>query len=222
MKILLVEDDKIIWENIKEYLEDAGFNVDWIQNWKQAYIKALEYDYDLIILDVMLPEKNGFLIAKDLRKLKVKTPIIFLTAKEDLESKEKGFLYWWDDYIVKPFSLKELLLRIRSILKRVKHQEEINILKYDDVVLNQDTKEVFRWKEKIELTPKEFRILEMLLLNQGKVVSKEDLLNDIWWYNNDIYSDVVRTHIKMLRDKLNKWGKKDIISTIRGIGFKIW
>jgi len=217
MKILLVEDDKVIWNNIKEFLEDAWFLVDWIDNWQQAYIKALEYNYDLIILDVMLPEKNGFEIAKQLRKLKINTPIIFLTAKDDLESKEKWFLSWWDDYLTKPFSLKELLLRIRSILKRTKQQEEISILKYKDLVLNQDTKEVFKWKNKINLTPKEFKLLEELLLNKWKTLTKEELLENVWGYNNDIYSDVVRTHIKYLRDKI--WA--DYIETVRWVWFRI-
>jgi len=219
MKILLVEDDKIIWKNIKEYLEKSGFVVDWEENGQRWYIRALEYNYDLIILDVMLPDKDGFSIAKQIRQLNVETPIIFLTAKEDLQSKEKWFLSWWDDYITKPFSLKELLLRIRTILKRINNQKQLNILEIWDIVLNQDTKEVFRNWKKIELTPKEFALLEHLMLNDWKTISKDELLTSIWWYNNDIYSDVVRTHIKTLRDKLNKWFSKDPIKTIRWQGF---
>jgi len=215
MKILLVEDDKIIWENIKTYLEKNWFVVDWFQDGKQAFIRALEYDYDIIILDVMLPSKDGFQIAKQLRKYKIFTPIIFLTAKDDLESKEIGFTSGWDDYLTKPFSLKELLLRIRNLVKRSKNLENLNILKYKDIELNQDTKEVFKNWEKITLTPKEFKLLEELMLNQWKVLSKEDLLISIWWYNNDIYSDVIRTHIKSLRDKI--W--HEYIKTVRWMWF---
>ena len=215
MKILLVEDDLIIWKNIKEYLEDAWFVVDWKKDGQEGFSRILEHDYDLIILDVMLPSKDGFTLAKQIRRLKIQTPIIFLTAKEDLESKEKWFLFWWDDYLTKPFSLKELLLRIRTILKRVNQQEEINLLKYKDITLNQDTKQVFvDWKE-VHLTPKEFALLEELMINEWKALSKERLLEDIWWINNDIYSDVVRTHIKTLRDKI--W--KDYIQTVRWVWF---
>ena len=220
MKVLLVEDDKIIWENIKEYLEENGFTVDWETNWKYAYSKILDYDYDVIILDVMLPEKSGFELAKQIRNLKITTPIIFLTAKWDIESKEKWFISWWDDYLTKPFSLKELILRIRNLLKRTNKIDDINTLSKGDVVVNLDTKQVFRnWKE-IQLTPKEYKILILLMQNSPKVISKQEILNHVWGVNNDIWSDVVRTHIKSLRDKLNKWFDYDPIKTVRWMWFK--
>ena len=220
MKILLVEDDKIIWENIKEYLEENWFTVDWETNWNYAYSRILDYEYDVIILDVMLPEKDGFQLAKQIRKLGIKTPIIFLTAKWDIESKEKWFLSWWDDYLTKPFSLKELVLRIRNLLKRNEKIDDINTLSKGDIMINLDTKQVFRnWKE-IILTPKEYKILVLLMQNSPKVISKEDILNHVRWINNDIRSDVVRTHIKSLRDKLNNGFDYDPIKTVRGMGFK--
>ena len=215
MKILHVEDDKIIWENIKTYLEKNWFVVDWFTDGKQAFIRALEYDYDLIILDVMLPSKDGFQIAKQLRKYKVNTPIIFLTAKDDLESKEIWFTSWGDDYLTKPFSLKELLLRVRNLIKREKNLDSLNVLTYKDLQLNQDTKQVTKNWKIINLTPKEFKILQELMLNKWKVVSKEDLLVSIRGYNNDIYSDVIRTHIKSLRDKI--W--QEYIKTVRWMWF---
>ncbi len=217
MKILLIEDDEIIWNNIKKYLEKNWFLVDLFKDWKEWFIRWLEYSYDLIILDIMLPSKNWFNIANQFRKLKIKTPIIFLTAKDDLESKERWFSSWWDDYLTKPFSLKELLLRIRNLIKRDKNLESINEIKYKDLTINLDKKEVLKKSKKIDLTPKEFKLLEELLLNKWKVLSKEELLTNIWWYNNDIYSDVIRTHIKSLRDKI--W--YDYIKTVRWIGFII-
>jgi len=220
MKILLIEDDHIIWPNIKEYLEENWFLVDLQSDGKEWFIKAIERKYDLIILDVMLPSKDGFSIAKQLRQLKIQTPIIFLTAKEDLESKENWFLAWWDDYLTKPFKLKELVLRIKSILKRINHQESIDEIKECWITLNLDTKQAFReWKE-IQITPKEFNILEYLMKNSWKVVPKHEILEYVWGINNDIWSDVVRTHIKTLRDKLNKWFDYDPIKTVRWVWFK--
>jgi DNA-binding response OmpR family regulator len=143
-----------------------------------------------------------------------------LTAKEDLESIEKWFTLWWDDYLTKPFKLKELVLRIRSILKRVNKTEEINKITAWWLVLDLDLKEINRWDETIILTPKEFQILEYLMKNKNKVVPKKELLEYIWWINNDIRSDVIRTHMQTLRTKINSWFKTDPIKTVRGIWFK--
>ena len=168
----------------------------------------------------MLPFKSGFEITKELRKEDIKTPIIFLTAKEDLESIETWFLSWWDDYLVKPFKLKELLLRIRAVLKRVNQTNSINTIKIWDIELNLDLKQVKRYWKLIELTPKEFQILEYLMKNKNKVIPKKELLEYIWWINNDIWSDVVRSHIQTLRTKINTWFNYDPIKTIRWIWFK--
>ena len=220
MKILLVEDDKIIWENIKEYLEENNFLVKWEQDWENWYKESKRNKYDLLLFDVMLPFKSGFEITKELRKEDIKTPIIFLTAKEDLESIETWFLSWWDDYLVKPFKLKELLLRIRAVLKRVNQTNSINTIKIWDIELNLDLKQVKRDWKLIELTPKEFQILEYLMKNKNKVIPKKELLEYIWWINNDIWSDVVRSHIQTLRTKINTWFNYDPIKTIRWIWFK--
>jgi len=168
----------------------------------------------------MLPFKSGFEIAKELRKEEIKTPIIFLTAKEDLESIETWFLSGWDDYLIKPFKLKELLLRIRAVLKRVNNIKSINTIKIWDIELNLDLKQIKRNWKIIELTPKEFQILEYLMKNKNKVIPKKELLEYIWWINNDIWSDVVRSHIQTLRTKINNWFDYDPIKTIRWIWFK--
>ncbi len=220
MKILLVEDDFIIWENIKEYLEENNFIVNLKTNWEDWIKEALKNKYDLFLLDVMLPYKSGFEITKEIRNAWIQAPIIFLTAKEDLKSLEQWFLSGWDDYITKPFKLKELLLRIRAILKRTQNTTTINTIKSWNIELNLDLKEITRNWKKIELTPKEFQILEYLMKNKDKVIPKKELLEYIWWINNDIRSDVVRSHIQTLRSKLNKWFSYDPIKTIRGIWFK--
>ena len=220
MKILLIEDDHIIWPNIKEFLEESNFIVDLEDRWDFWLKKAIWHKYDLIILDIMLPGVDGFEIAKKIREEKINTPIIFLTAKEDLESIEKWFTIWWDDYLTKPFKLKELVLRIRSILKRVNKSEEINKISWWWITLDLNLKEVERWWKTMILTPKEFQILEYLMKNKNKVVPKHELLDYIWWINNDIWSDVIRTHMQGLRNKINNWFDEDPIKTIRWIWFK--
>ncbi len=220
MKILILEDDNIIWSNIEEYLSENNFIVTLVKDWEQALREAKRNKYDLWLFDVMVPFKSGFEVVKELRELWNKTPVIFLTAKEDLESKEIWFNAWADDYLTKPFKLKELLLRVRAILKRTQKTTTINTIKIWDIELNLDLKEITRdWKH-IELTPKEFQILEYLMKNKNKVIPKKELLEYIWWINNDIWSDVVRSHIQTLRSKLNKWFSNDPIKTIRGIWFK--
>lgn len=220
MKILLVEDDSIIWQNICEYLEENSFLVNWKQDWEEWYKEAMKNKYDIFIFDIMLPKKDGFEMTRELREEWNKTPVIFLTAKEDLESKEKWFNVWWDDYLTKPFKLKELVLRIRSILKRVNQSEIIDKISVWDICLDLSLKEVKRWEKIINLTPKEFMILEYLMKNKWKTVPKKEILEYIWWINNDIWSDVIRAHMLTLRKKLNNWFKNDPIKTVRWIWFK--
>lgn len=220
MKVLIIEDDHIIWPNIKEYLEENNFIVTLKQDWDSWFKEAINNKYDIIILDIMLPNRDGFSIAKEFKETKNETPFIFLTAKEDLESIERWFMLGWDDYLTKPFKLKELALRIRSILKRVNKTDSIDSINWWDIILNLNLKEIERWWKKIILTPKEFQILEYLMKNKNKVIPKHELLEYIWWINNDIRSDVIRTHIQTLRNKINLWFENDPIKTIRGIWFK--
>lgn len=220
MKILLIEDDHIIWPNIKEYLEENSFLVELKTTWETWLKEALKNKYDLFIFDVMLPEKDWFQIAKEVRMENIETPIIFLTAKEDLESKERAFTIWADDYLTKPFKLKELILRIRSILKRVNKNPELTKIILWNMELDLSLKELKRWDKVINLTPKEFMILEYLMKNNKKAIPKKEILEYIWWINNDIRSDVIRVHMLTLRKKINSWFKNDPIKTIRWIGFK--
>lgn len=222
MKILLVEDDVIIWENIKDYLQENNFMVTLISDWKNWLKEALKNEYDLFIFDIMLPYLSWIEIIKELKQEKNTTPIILLTAKEDLETKEIWFSIWADDYITKPFSLKELLLRVRSLLRRTNNSLEFNTISVWNITLNQDLKQVFREDKVIVLTPKEFQILEYLMVHHKKVVRKSELLEYLWWINNDIWSDVIRTHINSLRTKLNEWFDEDPIKTVRWIWFKFW
>ena len=220
MKVLLVEDDSIIWQNICEYLEENSFMVTLKDNWEDWLKEAIKNKYDIFIFDVMLPKKDWFQMVKEIREAEVKTPIIFLTAKEDLESKERWFNVWWDDYLTKPFKLKELILRMRSILKRINQTEVLDKITAWDITLDLSLKEVKRWDKIINLTPKEFMILEYLMKNKEKAIPKKEILEYIWWINNDIWSDVIRAHMLTLRKKLNEGFDDDPIKTVRWIGFK--
>ena len=220
MKVLLVEDDSIIWQNICEYLEENSFMVTLKDNWEDWLKEAIKNKYDIFIFDVMLPKKDWFQMAKEIREAEVKTPIIFLTAKEDLESKERWFNVWWDDYLTKPFKLKELILRMRSILKRINQTEVLDKITAWDITLDLSLKEVKRWDKIINLPPKEFMILEYLMKNKEKAIPKKEILEYIWWINNDIWSDVIRAHMLTLRKKLNEGFDDDPIKTVRWIGFK--
>lgn len=220
MKVLLVEDDSIIWQNICEYLEENSFMVTLKDNWEDWLKEAIKNKYDIFIFDVMLPKKDWFQMVKEIREAEVKTPIIFLTAKEDLESKERWFNVWWDDYLTKPFKLKELILRMRSILKRINQTEVLDKITAWDITLDLSLKEVKRWEKIINLTPKEFMILEYLMKNKEKAIPKKEILEYIWWINNDIWSDVIRAHMLTLRKKLNEGFDDDPIKTVRWIGFK--
>lgn len=221
MKVLLIEDDKIIGPNIKEYLEQNSCIVTLMQDWDSWLREALRNKYDIYVLDVMIPYKDWFEIARQIRNNEIKTPIIFLTAKEDLESKEIWFNIWWNDYLTKPFKLKELVLRIRNLAKMSSNDKwEINKIVVWDIELNLDLKELNRNGRQVILTPKEFIILEYLMKNRTKVIPKQELVEYIWWINNDIWSDVTRTHVQSLRKKLNENWETDPIKTIRGIWFK--
>ncbi|ATU05198.1 hypothetical protein BKN14_01940 [Candidatus Gracilibacteria bacterium HOT-871] len=220
MKVLLVEDDSIIGQNICEYLEENSFMVTLKDNGEDGLKEAIKNKYDIFIFDVMLPKKDGFQMAKEIREAEVKTPIIFLTAKEDLESKERGFNVGGDDYLTKPFKLKELILRMRSILKRINQTEVLDKITAGDITLDLSLKEVKRGDKIINLTPKEFMILEYLMKNKEKAIPKKEILEYIWGINNDIWSDVIRAHMLTLRKKLNEGFDDDPIKTVRGIGFK--
>lgn len=217
MNILLIEDDKIISRNIKKYLEQNFFNVDVFDNGEDWYHIARLRKYDLIICDIMLPSMNGIDICKSLRKLWNMTPIIILTAKDDIDDKIVWLNSWSDDYMIKPFSLLELFARINSLLRRYNNiinvEEEIIC---DDLVCNISNQTVKRWDIYIKITSTEYKILHYLLLKKWKVIKKSEIESHIWWNNKDIRSDVVRSHIQTLRAKIDKWFAKELIHNIRG------
>ena len=221
MKVLVVEDDISIWLNIKDYLEEHWYNVDHEENGYKAFFSAKHKKFDLIVLDLMLPDKDWISIARDLRTLWINTPILMLTAKDSLDSKLEWFKVWADDYLVKPFSLKELLVRVQSIVRRVYFDNsKIDHLTVGNMTIDFNLKELYINWSKIELTKKEYLIMEYLFMNKNKVVSKKEIEEHIWWLNHDIWSDVVRVHVQMIRAKI--WDKdQTMIKTVRWLWFKI-
>lgn len=218
MKILIIEDEKQVAENLKEGLEQHMYNVDVAYNGKDGHYLTLEYDYDIIILDLMLPDINGEDFCRNLRDEGSKSFILMLTAKKQLDNIIQGLDSGADDYLTKPFEFSELLARIRALLRRSSGHKG-NILSAVDITLDTGKEEASIGSREVQLTRKEYMILEYLLRNKGQLVSRNQLLEHAWDRNVDIFTNVVDTHIKNLRKKLGKSG--NYIKTIYGSGYRI-
>ncbi|WP_213951102.1 response regulator transcription factor [Tepidanaerobacter syntrophicus] len=221
IKILVVDDEKRIVDLVKIYLEREGFSVDEAFDGQQALDKILSSSYDLIILDLMLPIVDGWTVCKDIRQ-KYDTPIIMLTARGEEFDKVLGFELGADDYVVKPFSPRELTARVKALLRRIvsKEDEESEILAFPELMIDPISRVVKVNNKEVALTPKEFDLLYFLAKNKGKVFSREKLLKEVWGY--DFYGSLrtIDTHIKQLREKLGRSKAASYISTIWGIGYK--
>ena len=216
-KILVVEDEKDIQNIIKAFLENAEYKVETADDGLDAINLIQNNNYDLILLDIMLPKVDGFTICEMIRK-NSNVPIIILTALTDEESQLKGFDKLADDYITKPFSMPVLLKHIEAIFRRTNNSNEnTSILKYKNIILNIENYEVYVDNQKVTLTFREYEILKLFLENQGKVFTRDNILNSIW--NYDYFGDdkIVNTHIKNIRKKLGY----EYIETVRGVGYKI-
>lgn len=222
MRILVVEDEHRIANSIKKGLEQEAFAVDVAYDGEYGYDLAATEDYDVIILDLMLPKLSGLEICRRLRKEGVNTPILILTAKGQIQEKVEGLNAGADDYLVKPFSFAELLARIRALTRRPKEIFQ-TVLEYKDLSLDTVSFEVRRGGKKIDLSRKEFALLEYLLRNQGKVVSKDQIINHVWDFDADILPNTVEAFIGSLRRKIDRpfKGKPPLIHTIRGFGYRL-
>ncbi len=222
MRILIVEDEHLIANSIKKGLEQERFAVDVAYNGDDGYDLAATEDYDLIILDLMLPGMDGMTICRQLRKDNIHTPILMLTAKSQIKDKVEGLEAGADDYMAKPFSFEELLARIRAIIRRPKNAlgETIKVV---DLEINTKSFEVKRRKKNIQLSSKEFSLLEYLVRNSGKILTKDQIISHVWDYNADILPNTVEVYIKNLRNKIdvpfNNF--KPLIHTVRGFGYKL-
>ncbi|WP_373600523.1 response regulator transcription factor [Paraclostridium bifermentans] len=217
-KILVIEDEENIASFINMELSYEGYKVDICNDGKEGLNKGIDEDYDLIILDLMLPTLNGLEVCRRLRKLK-DTPIIMLTARDSVMDKVSGLQMGADDYLAKPFAIEELLARIESILRRVsKKDSNINILKFKDINIDIEARIVKYLNEEINLTTKEYELLLQLVKNQNKVLTRDYLLEHVWGYDYDAETNVVDVYIRHLRSKLKD---SDYIHTVRGVGYVI-
>ena len=220
MRILIIEDDIHLQESLKARLEAESFIVDAAANGKNGSYSARTNEYDLIILDLTLPDAHGFEICGEIRSRGVTAPILILSSVTETESKVRLINSGADDYLTKPFSFNELLARIRALLRRPK-AVMADILKIDDLVLDSARQKVIRDKSTIYLTRKEFSLLEYLLRHQGKVVSRGMIMEHVWNADSDPFSNTIEAHILNVRKKIDAANKQKLIHTIPGRGYKI-
>lgn len=221
MKVLIIEDEESLAGLLKKGLEMEGYAADYLTD-GEAGLKRIIYhhnDYDLIILDLMLPKLSGKEVCENVRELGINTPIIILTAKSNVSDKISLLDLGADDYMVKPFEFSELTARIRALVRRPKEAIPIE-LKVGDMVLNQNTRQVSQAGNKIDLTLKEYRLLEYLMKKSNEIVKRVDLIDNIWDFNFSSFSNIIDVYINRLRDKLDKDRKKNLIETIIGVGYR--
>lgn len=223
MKILIIEDEYNLADAIKERLTKENYLVDISQDGEDGLNEALTGIYDLIILDVMLPRKNGFEILKELKENNIDSKVIMLTAKSMLGDRLQGFDLGADDYLTKPFYVEELLARINVQLKKSNSKESKNILKYKDIELNTKTSKLTCTKtnETVELVCKEFQLLEYFINNKEQVLSKEQIYDRVWGVYNEIESNNLEVYLSFIRKKLKALGSTVNIKSLRGLGYKM-
>jgi two-component system OmpR family response regulator len=219
MRILLVEDDQKIASFIIKGLKQAGLAVDYAADGEKGLNKALTGDYDVAVIDIMLPVLDGLSLIHEVRQQKINTPVIVLSAKRSLDDRVRGLQIGGDDYLTKPFAFSELLARVQALIRRSKGESEPVRLNFDDLSLNLLTREVARGGINIDLQPREFTLLEYLLRNAERVVSKTMIMEHVWGYNFDPQTNVVEARICRLRDKVDKPFGTKLIHTVRGVGY---
>jgi two-component system OmpR family response regulator len=223
MKVLLIEDDPTLSQNIKEALMSEKMVVECVYDGLLAERTLRKGEFDCIIMDINLPGKNGYDLCKDFRNFDTSTPVIMLTAFGELEDKVQGFDSGADDYLTKPFFMRELILRVKSLIKRHRQvsskDPEKLILAVDDIILNDAQKKVFRQGKEIPLTPREYQILFKLMENKGEIVSKADLIAEIWGGSFDANTNTVEVYVNFLRNKLDRPFSKSTIKTKVGYGY---
>lgn len=220
MRLLIVEDEKDLAENLKKGLVEDGFAVDVALDGEEGKYMIENEPYDLVILDLMLPKLDGVSLCVEIRKLGIRVPILMLTARSAVENKVEGLNSGADDYLTKPFDFSELKARVHALLRR-SSTIELPILQIDGLRLDPARHEAYRDDIKLELTPKEFSILELLLKNKEKVVTRTQILEHVWDYNFESMSNLVDVLIGTLRKKVEKKERKKLIHTVYGVGFKI-
>ncbi len=219
MKILIVEDELKTGDYLRQGLTEAGFTVDLTRDGADGLHQAISENYDLMILDVMLPKLNGWQVLEMLRKADKETPVLFLTARDEVGDRVKGLELGADDYLVKPFAFSELLARIRTILRRGKSNSEVTYLQISDLELDMLRRRAQRGGQKIELTAKEFSLLELLMRRKGEVLSRSLIASQVWDMNFDSDTNVIEVAMRRLRNKVDDPFPTKLIKTVRGMGY---
>ena len=219
MKILIVEDEIKTGEYLRQGFREAGFNADLVRTGVDGLHMAQEGDHDLIILDVMLPGMDGWQVLKSLRRNGQEMPVLFLTAKDHVDDRIKGLELGADDYLVKPFSFAELLARVRTILRRGRNGTEVTVLQVADLELDLLRRRIIRSGKRIDLTAKEFGLLELLMRRQGEILPRSLIASQVWGMNFDSDSNVVEVAMRRLRAKIDDAYDTKLIQTVRGMGY---
>lgn len=220
MRILVVEDEPQLSRILTKRLKEAGYSVDTAENGEEGQSFAEAVDYDCIILDILLPIINGFSLLKELRVCGIHTPVLILTAKDAVEDRVKGLDLGADDYLTKPFSFDEFLARVRALLRR-RGEDKDTVLSISDLTLDTTTHIASRAGRTIELTAKEYSVLEYLLRNKGRLLTRSQIIEHVWNYDFDYNSNVVEVYIRYLRRKIEEGFKQKLIHTLRGSGYML-
>jgi DNA-binding response OmpR family regulator len=219
MRILLVEDDKGIVRFVKKGLVENSFSVEVATNGEEGLNSVLHMKYDLIVLDILLPKMDGREVLNKIRSMDIQTPVIFLTAKDSERDIVDGLNLGADDYLTKPFSFNELLARIQAILRRGKTVSSASRLQVGNLILETEGHRVFRERTKIELTPKEYALLELFMRHPGEIITRTTISEKVFDYHFDSSTNVVDVHVSHLRNKIDKDFEPKLLYTIKGVGY---
>jgi len=219
VRALLVEDDETISEFVARGLREAGFAVDCAADGEAGLDAALSQPYDVAVLDVMLPKRDGLSVIDELRRRGIETPVLILSARRSVDDRVRGLQAGGDDYLTKPFAFAELLARVQALVRRATRAPEPNTLTVADVVLDLLSRRVTRDGVSIDLRPREFALLEYLMRNPGRVVSKTMILSHVWEYSFDPQTNIVDVLVSRLREKIDRPFEKKLLHTVRGVGY---
>jgi DNA-binding response OmpR family regulator len=221
MYVLVVEDERRLAQLVRRVLEEEGHTVDTAHDGDEGLTMALDASHDVIVLDVMLPGRDGISVCRELRQHRVDTPVLLLTALDGVDDRVRGLDAGADDYLPKPFAFQELLARIRALGRRRVQAREPSELRFEDLVLDLRRRRAQRAERMIELSPKEFSLLEYLMRNDGRVVTRTQILDHLWGYDYDSESNLVDVYVAYLRRKVDKGHKHPLIRTVRGVGYAL-
>ena len=219
MRALLVEDDATIAEFVARGLREAGFAVDHAGDGEAGFQLAVSEPYDVAIVDVMLPKRDGLSLIEALRAKGVATPVLILSARRSVDDRVRGLQTGGDDYLTKPFAFSELLARVQALVRRASRTAEPTTITVDDLVVDLLSRRVTRGGAAVDLRPREFALLEYLMRNAGRVVSKTMILSHVWDYNFDPQTNIVDVLVSRLREKIDRPFEKKLLQTVRGVGY---